>query len=63
MIFELITFKNSGGPIQIGLRGARCVYVIVGLTSYGSSECGIQAPAVYTRVFSYIDWIERIVWP
>lgn len=35
--------------------------VVVGITSYGQM-CGSKIPGVYTRVFSYLDWIESIVW-
>ncbi|XP_022906190.2 venom protease-like [Onthophagus taurus] len=37
------------------------LYQIVGVTSFGIN-CGI-APAIYTRVSYYINWIEGIVWP
>jgi secreted trypsin-like serine protease len=53
----------SGGPIQIAHTDASCVYDIVGLTSYGPFKCGTKTPAVYTRVTSYLDWIEAEVWP
>jgi secreted trypsin-like serine protease len=29
----------------------------VGIVSAGTSECGIGAPAIFTRVTSYINWI------
>lgn len=41
-----------------------CMYTIVGVTSFGSVYCGsIGIPAIYTKVFHYLDWIEASVWP
>ena len=54
---------DSGGPIQIIERRNQCVYTIVGITSFGTSVCGILSGAVYTKVHFYLDWIESIVWP
>ncbi|KAJ9594345.1 hypothetical protein L9F63_014221, partial [Diploptera punctata] len=54
---------DSGGPLQLKLKEPKCMYDIVGVTSFGGF-CGEKnAPAVYTRVSHYIPWIERIVWP
>nr|XP_019545733.2 serine protease snake-like [Aedes albopictus] len=50
---------DSGGPIQTLLGG--CTYHIIAVTSLGPGSCGL-APALYTRVSSYVDWIESIVW-
>ena len=55
-------FSDSGGPIQIVLPDHKCTYHIVGLTSFGG-VCGeANSPSVYTRVSSYITWIEEKVW-
>ena len=54
---------DSGGPIQTIERGNQCVYTIVGITSFGTSVCGVLSGAVYTKVNFYLDWIESIVWP
>lgn len=44
---------DSGGPLVLESN-----HVQVGLTSYGSaSGCEKGAPAVFTRVTSYLDWI------
>lgn len=54
---------DSGGPLQVVTPGNICSFHIVGVTSFGKS-CGIRnSPGVYTRVASYLDWIEGIVWP
>lgn len=52
---------DSGGPLQVPVAGT-AAYSIVGVISYGL-ECGSRYPGVYTRVYSYVDWIENIVWP
>ncbi|XP_058818790.1 serine protease snake-like [Topomyia yanbarensis] len=53
---------DSGGPVQVITEPKGCIYYVLGVTSAGSS-CGTgRSPAVYTRVSSYIDWIESIVW-
>lgn len=55
---------DSGGPIQIFNSDVECMYTIVGVTSFGSIYCGaIGVPAIYTKVYYYLDWIESIVWP
>ena len=39
-------------------------HVVHGIASLESSVCGSQAfPSVYTRIASYTNWIEGIVWP
>ncbi|KAJ8921896.1 hypothetical protein NQ315_008529 [Exocentrus adspersus] len=58
---------DSGGPLQVyhdESEGIRCMYDIVGVTSFGKS-CGLakNVPGVYTRVSAYIKWIEDTVWP
>ncbi|XP_069679769.1 serine protease snake-like [Periplaneta americana] len=53
---------DSGGPLQVVLEKPYCMYSVVGVTSFGKF-CGFKnSPAVYTRVSSYIAWIEGIVW-
>lgn len=55
---------DSGGPIQVITEPKGCTYHVLGLTSTALQGCGIgQSAAIYTKVSSYIDWIEGIVWP
>lgn len=54
---------DSGGPIQVVTPGNICIFHIVGLTSFGKSCGGANAPGVYTRVSAYLDWIESHTWP
>lgn len=51
---------DSGGPIFITDEAG--VSTLVGVVSFGVS-CGTDLPSVYTRVASYMDWIEDFVWP
>ncbi|XP_065073166.1 uncharacterized protein LOC135697427 isoform X2 [Ochlerotatus camptorhynchus] len=49
---------DSGGPLQIKLMSNhRSTPYVVGITSFGMF-CGTEAPSVYTRVSSYVSWIE-----
>ncbi|XP_043670046.1 serine protease snake-like [Vespula pensylvanica] len=54
---------DSGGPLQRVLARPYCTYSIVGVTSFGKFCAMKNSPAIYTRVSSYLDWIESIVWP
>ncbi|EFN89450.1 Serine protease snake [Harpegnathos saltator] len=54
---------DSGGPLQRVLVEPYCMYSIVGVTSFGKFCAFKSMPAVYTKVSSYTDWIENIVWP
>ncbi|XP_028171689.1 serine protease snake-like [Ostrinia furnacalis] len=54
---------DSGSPIQAASKQNPCIFYILGVTSFGK-QCGKTGqPAIYTRVSSYVDWIESIVWP
>ncbi|CAG9808041.1 unnamed protein product [Chironomus riparius] len=54
---------DSGGPLQIVSTKNKCVYIIIGITSFGNTFCGAEdSPGVYTRVSYYLDWIEQKVW-
>ncbi|XP_060651015.1 LOW QUALITY PROTEIN: serine protease snake [Drosophila nasuta] len=55
---------DSGGPLQLNLPGRRrrhIHYHLIGITSYGVF-CRSSFPSVYTRVFTYLDWIEQMTW-
>lgn len=49
---------DSGGPLQLFKDDQ---YFIVGITSFGIG-CGSSLPGIYTRVNSFIDWIEKRIW-
>ncbi|CAK1554494.1 unnamed protein product [Leptosia nina] len=54
---------DSGGPLQVNQPNVRCMYWIIGITSWGK-WCGVAGePGIYTRVSHYLQWIENEVWP
>lgn len=53
---------DSGGPLQALSQRVYCSYTLYGITSYGDG-CAASVPGVYTKVASYLNWIEGIVWP
>ncbi|XP_073831831.1 serine protease Hayan-like [Musca autumnalis] len=53
---------DSGGPLVLIADESRKVYKVLGVVSSGIS-CGGKTPGLYTRVASYLDFIEKIVWP
>lgn len=48
---------DSGGPLQCGKGGQ---YMLIGIVSWGSSNCDPAAPTVFTRISAYTDWITSI---
>ena len=52
---------DSGGPLQLK-EPKSSMYHIVGITSFGKTCAGINSPAVYTNVYSFLPWIDSIVW-
>lgn len=46
---------DSGGPLKTRVGGR--VY-IAGVVSFGSPSCGNGQPGVYTRISSYLSWIQ-----
>uniref|UniRef100_A0A2A4JFQ7 Peptidase S1 domain-containing protein n=1 Tax=Heliothis virescens TaxID=7102 RepID=A0A2A4JFQ7_HELVI len=58
---------DSGGPLQVQLDlpivDQGNINYVIGITSFGKGCGAPNQPGVYTRVVSFIDWIEDIVWP
>ncbi|KAK7605147.1 hypothetical protein V9T40_007005 [Parthenolecanium corni] len=55
---------DSGGPLQVPIPDWTCMYSQVGITSFGKFICGQKnVSSIYTKVSSYIPWIQSIVWP
>lgn len=52
---------DSGGPLQTQDPIYSCLFQVIGITSFGLG-CAL-VPGVYTKVSSYIHWIENTVWP
>lgn len=50
---------ESGSPLQYTLNDT---YYLAGVMSF-ETFCGGKLPGINTRVSSFIDWIEDIVWP
>jgi secreted trypsin-like serine protease len=48
---------DSGGPLMY----SNSRYIVIGIVSTGASSCDSIIPAIYTRVASYVDWIEKTV--
>lgn len=47
---------DSGGGLHLELNGRK---VVIGVVSFGAeSGCTLNYPAVYTRVTSFLDWIQ-----
>ncbi|KMZ10511.1 serine protease persephone [Drosophila simulans] len=53
---------DSGGPLIHELNVEDGMYTIMGVISSGFG-CATVTPGLYTRVSSYLDFIEGIVWP
>lgn len=53
----------SGGPIMANHIYLRDMATVYGISSFGRPCDLVNSPAVYTKVFPYVKWIESIVWP
>ncbi|XP_067641433.1 serine protease persephone-like isoform X2 [Eurosta solidaginis] len=53
---------DSGGPLIVVVDEALSKFRIVAVISVGFS-CGTSTPGIYTRVSSFLDFIESVVWP
>lgn len=49
---------DSGGPLTVTMDGR---YILVGLTSFGEGCARPDKPGVYTRITSFLDFIEENV--
>ena len=57
LFFLCILQNDSGGPlVQKNKKG---IYTLIGIVSYGTG-CGLRKyPGVYTKVASYMDWLDE----
>ncbi|CAH2087591.1 unnamed protein product [Euphydryas editha] len=57
---------DSGGPLQVKINLPKSqegsMHFVIGVTSFGIGCARPNLPGVYTRVSSFVDWIESIVW-
>lgn len=56
-----VCLADSGSPVQIRNEPGSPTYHVVALASTLLCDAR-ESPSVYTRVASYVDWIEEIVW-
>ncbi|XP_054056379.1 chymotrypsin-like protease CTRL-1 [Rissa tridactyla] len=49
---------DSGGPL-VYQNGN--VWTLIGIVSWGNSNCNVRTPAIYTRVSQFRNWIEYVV--
>lgn len=56
-----VCLGDSGSPVQILTEPVSSTYHVVAVTSHLLCDAR-ESPSVYTRVASYIDWIEEVVW-
>ncbi|XP_020949775.1 chymotrypsin-like protease CTRL-1 isoform X1 [Sus scrofa] len=49
---------DSGGPL-VCQKGN--TWVLIGIVSWGTSNCNVYAPAVYTRVSKFNTWINQVI--
>ncbi|NXC50705.1 CTRL protease, partial [Penelope pileata] len=49
---------DSGGPLVYQSGDA---WTLIGIVSWGSSNCNVRTPAVYTRVSQFRSWIDETV--
>ncbi|XP_028901450.2 serine protease easter isoform X2 [Zeugodacus cucurbitae] len=54
---------DSGGPLMIGQSfNGRESFILVGVISFGPTPCGQKGfPGVYTRVDTFISWIQNTI--
>ncbi|KAH8390684.1 hypothetical protein KR215_010135 [Drosophila sulfurigaster] len=50
-------FGDSGGPLAI--RNDDGSHTLLGLTSFGITNCEKYSPVIYTRVSSFLQWIKQ----
>lgn len=60
-----ICWGDSGGPLQIShpFEENYCMYIVLGVSSFGQGCNGKGQPSIFTQVFPYVKWIEDTVWP
>merc|ERR1712223_198798 len=54
---------DSGGPLIQKAKGLGKPWFQVGVVSFGTSRCGAGQPGIYTRLVTFIPWIEQNLKP
>lgn len=53
---------DSGGPLMVpSIIDGRIIYYQIGIVSYGIGCARTDVPGVYTRVQTFVDWIQKKV--
>nr|ATU82482.1 venom S1 protease with CUB domain 4 [Lethocerus distinctifemur] len=53
-------YGDSGGPV-LWVDPETNRYTVIGINSYGVTECATEKPIVITDVTTYLDWIHRVI--
>ena len=53
---------DSGGPLMYRTKPDE-PWFLIGIVSFGTQDCTIKKPSVYTDVVKYMDWIEKNIKP
>lgn len=48
--------------IDLANRTEAVIHYIIGVTSFGFKCARANSPGIYTKVASYVEWIEDNVW-
>lgn len=48
---------DSGGPL-VCQKGN--IWVLIGIVSWGTGNCNVRTPAMYTRVSKFSSWINQV---
>ncbi|NXJ85014.1 CTRL protease, partial [Trogon melanurus] len=49
---------DSGGPLVYQNGDS---WTLIGIVSWGTTNCNVRAPAIYTRVSQYRNWIDSVI--
>lgn len=67
---QYCVFGSDHSTFGYGLNGGALLYVpisdtaeVIGVVSYSFAFCSNEYPSIFTRIASFIEWIEPIVWP
>ncbi|NWU95995.1 CTRL protease, partial [Upupa epops] len=49
---------DSGGPLVTSNGNT---WILIGIVSWGTTDCNVRTPAIYTRVSQFRNWIDYVV--
>ena len=53
---------DSGGPL-LYQKDLNSIWYQAGIVSYGTKQCGVGTPGIYTSLPNYMQWIEKNLKP